>query len=149
MVSGLQMGKPKREAVCVPLPEKEASTANYPVRCSKKVILVCGSGSQVLALTKEEWAYAIILSTCPPRTLAKFSRAGKYLHFTCFCLTIFLFQPPSTPRPKVPPATRLQGSLRTHYPLIIRVNSNANDPSTRKTTKVWILELCGRHKPIT
>lgn len=34
--------------------------------------------------------------------------------------------------------------MRTHYPLIIWVNSNANHPSTWKATEVRILELCGR-----
>lgn len=33
------------------------------------------------------------------------------------------------------------------YPLIIRVNSNANNPSTGEAAEVWVLELCGRHKP--
>lgn len=49
------------------------------------------------------------------------------------------------------PAAQLRGwrGWRTRYPLIIRVNSNANHPSPGKATEVWILELCGRHKPAT
>lgn len=63
---------------------------------------------------------------------------------TLTCVSSFLFRQIDTPALRAarsPLNSSTQKEEKTCYPLIIWMNSNSNNPSTRKASKVWILKL--------